>query len=168
MNSLAIAQVNNAIEGVASRFTTRDAFAKGKLYYNMDALPGIIKRTGAIAQDAGDILLGSEDIGEGAVKGAVLGGIVGTAVAGPLGTAVGSAIGSATVAGLSGKELKERSYKPDQANSKYEATAEFWRMMDADIDIRESGMDNTQGQQNRFQRGMSIGYLFQDGFEYYF
>tara|TARA_R110002012_G_scaffold321957_1_gene552788 strand:+ start:7564 stop:13437 length:5874 start_codon:yes stop_codon:yes gene_type:complete len=166
INNLAIAQVNNAIEGVASRFTTRDAFAKGKLYYNMDALPGIVKRTGAIAQDAGDILLGSEDIGEGAVKGAVLGGIVGTAVAGPLGTAVGSAIGSATVAGLSGKELKERSYKPDQANSKYEATAEFWRMMDADVDIRESGMDNTQGQQNRFQRGMSIGYLFQDGFEY--
>tara|TARA_R100000742_G_C4279662_1_gene105109 strand:- start:3477 stop:9398 length:5922 start_codon:yes stop_codon:yes gene_type:complete len=166
INNLAIAQVNNAIEGVSNRYMTQKAFARGEYLYNTVALPGLIKRTGTVGQEAADIILGSEDITTGSVKGGAVGAIVGTMVAGPVGTAVGAALGGSAGAGLSGVEIKERSYKPQQANNQYEASAEFWRMMDKDMDIRESGMDNTQGQQSRFERGLSIGYLFQDGFEY--
>lgn len=166
INNLAIAQINNAIEGVANRFITRGSYLRAEALYTKEALPGIVKRTGAVATEAADIILGSEEAPAGAIKGGVIGSVIGTAVAGPIGTALGGAIGGSTGAFMSGKELKERSYKPDQANNKYEGLGEYWRMMDADVDIRESGMDNTRGQQNRFQRGMSIGYLFQDGFEY--
>jgi len=166
INNFAIAQVNNSIEGVSNRFISKRSFGRSEYLYSTIAIPGIIQRTGTTMQEAADIVLGSEDVAEGGLKGTVLGAAVGTMVGGPLGGAVGAAVGGSTVAALSGTEIKKRSYKPQQANNQYEASAEFWRMMDADVDIRESGMDNRKGQQNRFQRGMSFGYLLQDGAEY--
>lgn len=166
INNLLIGEVNNAIEGVSNRFMTRKASKRSNYEYGRYALPAAVKRTGAVIQEGADILLGSENAEEGGVKGGVVGAIAGTVIAGPLGTALGAALGGAAGAGLSNTEIKERTYQVDKQTNKYDASAEFWRMMDADMEVRESGLNDPSGQQNRLQRAASIGYLFQDGFEY--
>ena len=66
---------------------------------------------------------------------------------------------------LGGTKFTGRSYNPNKPTNKYEGTNEFWRMMDDDIDIRESGKESSGGK-TIWERFKAIGYTLQDGFEY--
>jgi len=57
-------------------------------------------------------------------------------------------------------------YDPEQANSKYEAFVELYRMMDSDAEIRESGSDIDRVGKSYFKRFMEWGYTLQDAAEW--
>ena len=64
------------------------------------------------------------------------------------------------------KPLWKSDYDPELPTSKYEAFADQYRMMDSDVEIRESGSTIDRAGKSYFKRFMEWGYVLQDAAEY--
>tara|TARA_R110001592_G_scaffold5912_6_gene32173 strand:+ start:24130 stop:29892 length:5763 start_codon:yes stop_codon:yes gene_type:complete len=64
------------------------------------------------------------------------------------------------------KPLFKNDYDPEMPTSKYEAFADLYRMMDSDVEIRESGSTIDRAGKSYFKRFMEWGYVLQDAAEW--
>ena len=64
------------------------------------------------------------------------------------------------------KPLWKNDYDPEMPTSKYEAFVDLYRMMDSDVEIRESGSTIDRAGKSYFKRFMEWGYVMQDAAEW--